>query len=165
MNQNDDHEHADTERLLRRVRPTEPSTQLKALVLQTAREAWPGASTNIPWQIPIRRLALSAVAATVLISLANLYADHASGHEPAAIPIAEHVEPCDPEVMTVPNASSIRYVVTTVRSIPTDASILSNHLEEVRETLGATERDEKSDGPDPIERRSRLHQIPSSLNS
>lgn len=159
-------EHKGIEGLLKRVRPPEPSSELKARVLRTTGEAWLDASAGIPWQIPIRRLVVSAAAAAVLISLANLYGDRASAHHsPAPAPIAERVEPCDLDVMMDPDASSIRYTVTTARSAQPSASALLDYLERVREALGETNRDDASDSPAPSERRSRLPQIPSSLNS
>ncbi len=162
----DNEEHAGIEGLLKRVRPPEPSSELKARVLRIAGEAWLDASAGVPWQIPIRRLAISAAAATVLVSLANLYGDRASAHRPPApTPIAERVEPCDLDVMMDPDASLIRYTVTTARSAQPDASAFLDYLERVREALGETERDEASDSPAPTERRSRVSQIPSSLNS
>jgi hypothetical protein len=162
----DNEERAGIEGLLKRVRPPEPSSELKTRVLRTAGEAWLKVSTGVPWHIPIRRLAISAVAATVLISLANLYGDRVSAHRlPAPTPIAERVDPYDFDVMMDPDASSIRYTVTTARSAQPDASALVDHLERVREALGETKRDDASDSPAPAERRSRLPQIPSSLNS
>lgn len=162
----DNEEHAEIERLLKQVRPLEPSSELKARVVRTAGEAWLKASAGVPWQIPIRRLALSALAATVLISLANLYGDRASAHHsPAPTPITERVELHNFDVMMAPDPSSIRYTVTTARSARPDASALVDYLARVRDALDETERDETSDGLAPTERRSRLPQISSSLNS
>ncbi len=158
--------HAGIEGLLKRVRPPEPSSELKARVLRIAGEAWLKASAGVAWQIPIRRLALSAAAATVLISLANLYGDRASARRPPApTPVAERVEPCDLDTMMDPDASSIRYTVTTARSAQPDASAIFDYLARVRKALGETERDDASGSPTPTERRSRLPQSPSSLNS
>jgi len=162
----DNEEYAGIEGLLKRVCPPEPSSELKARILRTAGEAWSDASAGVPWQIPIRRLALSALAAAVLISLANFYGDRASAHHsPAPTAIAERVEPCDLEIMMDPGASSIRYTVTTARSAQPDASAFLDYLERVREALGEPKRDDASDSSAPTERRSRLSQIPSSMNS
>jgi hypothetical protein len=162
----DNEEYAGIERLLKRVHPPVPSPELKARALRTAGDAWLDASTGVPWHIPIRRLALSAAAATVLISLANLYGDRVSAHRlPVPTPIAERVEPYDFDVLMDPDACSIRYTATTAGSAQPDASALVDYLERVREALGETKRDDASDSPAPTERRSRLPQIPSSLNS
>jgi hypothetical protein len=161
---NNNGEYAESERLLRRVRPSEPSAELKSRVLHAAQGAWRGASEGVPWPIPIRRLFASAAAATILVCLANLYGDHASAHRPVVAPVAGHTEPCDFDVMTDSEAPLIRYAVTGRPAQP-DASTLCDYLERVRRALSETERNEAPDNPAPVERRSRLPRIPSSLNS
>lgn len=164
MNSNDA-EHAQTERFLSQVCPSEPSAELRNRILLAAQKAWRDASVNIPWQIPIRRLAASAVAAAILVSLANLYCDRAFAHRSIAIPIAGSVEPCDLDVTIGPAASLIRYAVTATGLDRTDTATPVDYLERVRRALGETEQNEAPEDPAPAERRSRLPRIPSSLNS
>ena len=149
-------EHAETEGFLKRFRPQEPAGELKARVIRSAWGAWHETSAGVPWQIPLRRLAASAVAAAILISLANRYGDCAPTRHPTGIPAAGHVEPCDLDVMTAPQTLLARYAVTAGRPTRPDASSLLDYLDMVRETLRETEHDDASDEPVPAERRSHL---------
>lgn len=158
-------EPMECERILRRVRVSEPSDELKSRIMQSAREAWRDTVPSIPWQVPVGRLVVSTMAATIVISLANLYGDHASSSRPAHELATEHAEPCDLDVMAEPNPSLIRYAVMAGSPAQPDASALFTYLKKVRETLRETERNEAPDGPDPVERRSRLLPASPSLHS
>jgi len=68
-------EHEKIERLLKHAKLSEPSPQLKGRVIETARAAWRDLAPDVPWQVPLCRLALSAAAAVVLISAANYFSD------------------------------------------------------------------------------------------
>ncbi|MEN6337494.1 MAG: hypothetical protein ABFE01_24840 [Phycisphaerales bacterium] len=164
MNSNDE-EYTKIERLLKRARPTEPSAELKSRVLHAARETWLGASAGIPWQTPVRRLIVSAVAATIVVSLANVYADRAFAPGSVSMPAAGYMEPCEIDVMAESDTPQIYFAATAVRAAQPDASTLFDHLEKVRETLREVDRDESSGGSMPIPPGSRLHQVPSSVNS
>lgn len=147
-------EHVRTEGFLKRVRPQEPSAELKAQVLRAARDAWHDASAGIPWRIPLRRLVVSAAAAAVLISLANLYGDCASIRPATQVLTSGSAEPCDLDIMTDPQMSFMRYAVRAGRPARPEASLLADYLEMVCETLTETEGGDGSD--EPAERRSRL---------
>ena len=149
-------EPIECERILRRVRTLAPSDELKGRIMQAAQEAWRDTVLSVPWQVPVGRLVVSTMAATIVISLANLYGDYASANRPAHELIAEHAEPCDLDVMAEPNPSLVRYAVTAGSPGQPDASALFAYLKKFRATLREAERNEAADGPDPMERRSRL---------
>ena len=77
MNESNE-EHVECERILRRVCALAPSDELKSRIMQGARERWRDTVPSIPWQVPVGRLVVSTMAATIVISLANLYGDYAS---------------------------------------------------------------------------------------
>jgi len=160
-----DNKHRKTEEVLRRVRPQELSAELKAKVVGTARDAWHKEPANIPWQIPLRRLAASAAAAVLIVSLANLYGDCASVRHPTRTPMAGCAEPCDLDALMNVYTPLVRYMAAAGRPAQPCASALLDHLERVRETLRETERSESSEEPAPVERKSRLPGVPSSLHS
>lgn len=144
------------ERLLKRVRPQEPSAELEERVQCAAQEAWREDTAGIPWRIPILRLALSTAAAAVLVTLANLYGDRASYPPRAPVPAAACVEPCDLDIMGEIPVSFTRYAATTDTPIGSDASALFDHLRAVRETLRETEEKGLPQGPGLRDPRSHL---------
>ncbi len=158
-------EHRETEESLRRVRPQGPSAELKGRVLLAARRAWRQESAHVPWQIPLRRLAASAIAAVLIMSLANLYGNRASGYRPAGAPTAGFAEPCDLDAIMDVHAPVMRYMAIAGRSAWGGAPALLEHLEMVRDALREAEQTEAAEEPAPVERRSRLLPSPSSLHS
>ena len=133
------------ERLLKRVRPQEPSAELEERVQRAAQQAWCKDAADVPW-----RLAFSTAAAAVLVTLANLYGDRASYSPRAPVPAATCVEPCDLDIMGEIPVSFARYAATT------DTSALFNHLRAVRETLRETEENGLPQGPGLRDPRSHL---------
>lgn len=160
-----DEEHQETEDTLKRVRPQEPSAELKAKILRAARDAWREEPAHVPWQIPIRRLAASVAAAVLMIFLANLYGNSAPMYRPAGAPTAGIAEPCDLDSIMDVHIPLIRYMATAGRPAQGGASTLLQHLEMVQEALRETERKDTSEESAPLERRSRLFPSLSSLHS
>ena len=68
-------EHERIERLLKKAHLPQPSSQLHDRVATAAGQAWDQEPTDVPWQIPLRRLALSAAAACLVASAANHLSD------------------------------------------------------------------------------------------
>ena len=64
-------EHERIERLLKQAHVPAPSNQLRERITDSARQAWKRNEAETPWRVPLRRLALSAVAAVIIISLTN----------------------------------------------------------------------------------------------
>ena len=61
----------DIERLLGHARFAAPSSQLHDRVTTAARQAWNRSPVELPWYVPLRRLALSAAATFLIASGAN----------------------------------------------------------------------------------------------
>ena len=68
-------EHERIERLLRKAHLPEPSSQLHDHVTVAAREAWNQEPAEVPWQVPVRRLAISVAAMFLVISAANHFSN------------------------------------------------------------------------------------------
>jgi len=61
----------DIEQRLKQARLLEPTPQLRDRASTAAKHAWDTAPAEVPWQIPLRRLALSAAAALIIVSAAS----------------------------------------------------------------------------------------------
>jgi hypothetical protein len=150
-----DRENNEIERLLRRAKLPEPSAELKERVTSAARKAWDQATPDIPWQVPIRRLAISAAAAVLMISLANYFGDRvlAGGQPPGLAAATAETSDLD-DWLEVPCNSFVRHL-TNKPSTCSPAALLE-HLEKVRQILDESEPTEAPDIGDPVEHRSRL---------
>jgi hypothetical protein len=71
-------ENKQLESLLRKAHLPEPSPELKERITSGATKAWNQTSPELPWQIPVRRLIVSAAAAVFIIWMANSYSDYKS---------------------------------------------------------------------------------------
>ncbi len=80
----------EVERLLRKVRLAEPPAELKARIVGTAEKTWKEAPADIPWRIPLRHLGLSAAAAVLIVSCAEL------SQRPGGGPLASRPARCHP---------------------------------------------------------------------
>ena len=64
-------QNAKIERLLKRAHLPEPSSRLHDQIMTAARQAWSRMPADVPWQIPLRRLALSTAATFLIVATAN----------------------------------------------------------------------------------------------
>jgi len=69
-------EHERIEHLLKQAKLPEPSAQLHDRVTTATRQAWNQEPAEVPWQVPVRRLAISAAATFLVISAANHFSNH-----------------------------------------------------------------------------------------
>ncbi len=156
-----DRENNEIERLLRRARLPEPSAELKERVSGAARQAWDQASPDVPWQVPVRRLVVSAAAAVLMISLANYYADRVPASRPTHEFVASMVE--TPELddwLQMPCGRLVRHL--TNRPPAFTSATLREHMEKVRDVLDESESTDPPDAGAPVEYKSRL--VPARLN-
>ncbi len=131
--------HDKVEHLMKQVRPTGPSPQLKDRVTSAAEKAWGRALPEVPWQVPLRRLAVSAVAAVLLISLANAMGNcvvpgpsHRSTPPSAASPDdLDDLYPAEYGIL-VTGLSPRGY-----RSIPAGGPTLSEYMEQLEKDRSA----------------------------
>jgi len=125
------------ESLLRSVHMAEPSPQLKERITAEAAGMWNRSSLELSWLIPLRRLAVSAAAAVVIIWLTNYSSDRALGRwrpaqGPAAIEQPAGIDAL-PELPYGPLAR--RLACVNRRSLTTGTSALSDRAETIRQVL------------------------------
>jgi hypothetical protein len=154
-------ENNEIERLLQRAKLPEPSPELRERVTGAARKAWGQTATDISWQVPVRRLAISTAAALLMISLADYYGDHmlvARQSHGFAATIEEMPEPDD--WLQVPSNLLVRHL-SNEPSASTPTALLE-YMEKIRRALDESEPTEAPDAVAPVEHRSRL--LPARLN-
>ncbi len=155
------------ESILRRAHLLEPSPELKEQITAEAAKAWNQTSPELSWQIPIRRLLVSAAAAVFVIWLANCSSDYAVAQWRSGGPPVAHQELPNldalPEISYSPLA---RHLVSTGRKPSiTNASVLRNHAETVLRILDEAQQNGVSKPPAPVEGRSRLLPTQPGFNS
>lgn len=155
-----DRENNEIERLLRRAKLSEPSAELKERVTSAARKAWAEAAPDVPWQIPVRRLMVSAAAAVLMVSLANYWADRVpagrQSHGFAAD--TEEARELD-DWLQMPCSRLVRHLGNKASAC--SPATLREHMEKVRQILDESESPSRPDAV-PVERRSRF--LPARLN-
>lgn len=148
------------EQQLRRARLAGPSEELKARVLDTARETWKNAPAEMPWRVPLRRFGLSAVAALLIVSSANyvsalMVAPWQAGRPAVARVVATDAEDM-PEMLYSP---FVQHVLATCGTPAQDGAALLDYLQKVHETLDGAEQDDAAEGSGPAGRESRLSPV------
>ncbi len=152
-----DEQYDKTERLLKRVQPLEPSDELRERIMDAARKAWKETPAEVPWQIPLRRLAMSAAAAIVIVSSANYFSNRAVGRwradQPvvASVPLAK-VPPGDSdETWEEPYGPFMQHLVAVRRSPARDPQAVIDSLDKLREMFQDTPQNidevDESDSP------------------
>ena len=137
----DDHcENKQIESLLTRAHMSEPSPQLKQRVTAEATKAWDQTSADIPWQIPLRRLAASAAAAVFIVWLAGFYSDYTLARWRSDGPSIARARPDVLDALPeMPYGPFAKHLAAVDRRSPViDASALSNYAETVRKLLDET---------------------------
>ena len=150
--------HERIEQLLKQARVPEPSNPLKDRVTVAARQAWEKGPADVPWRIPVRRLALSAAAAALIVSLANHFANfdrpgaHPESNSAASveIPYSEAI----PEAAYAPLVK--RRVYLGRQPAGADASTLRRYVENIEKILDEMEDNGTVERPTPRRGGSRL---------
>jgi hypothetical protein len=153
-----DLENGKIEHLLRRAHPSEPSPLLKERINTEAKKAWNQTSLEMPWQIPIRRLAASAAAAVLIISIANFSSDQALEKWNPVNVLATKEQPLDLEILQdMPYRPFVRHLASVnLRPSITDGSALRNYAERVRQVLNEMQQNGASNKQIPDGGSSRL---------
>ena len=149
------------EQLLRKAHPSEPSPLLKERITAEAKKAWNQASVEVSWQIPIMRLAASAAAAIIIVSITNFASNHSLKRwHPGDVEIIKVEVPDLEELPEMPYSLLMRNLVSVNRrpSMP-DASALCNYTERVRHILIETQQNSTSIEQVPDGGRSRLFKV------
>lgn len=127
------------ERLMKAAGLPGPSDALKARVMAAAQKAWRQDSTEIPARIGLRRLAVAAAAAVIVVALADRYGDHTvspwrSGDVAAAIQ-----EPVNLEALLGSADLAAVHLRLPGRPSAIDASTLREHVARIRRILDETQ--------------------------
>jgi hypothetical protein len=151
-------EHERIERLLKQARLPEPPSPLHDRVTTAAKQAWDQTPTDVPWQVPLRRLALSAAAAVIVVSLANHLGNVAEPRAHPRGPVAASISNPDVEEMAEMVYSPSRYRLATDRRRISEmgGATLRNKMENIRAVLEELENNGIQAQPTPSGGRSRL---------
>ena len=162
-----DTQNEQLERFMRKAHLHKPSPELKTRVTAQAAKAWNQTSPEISWQIPFRRLLVSAAAAVFVIWLGNSSSDYALARwQPGGLPVA-YQQPSNLDALTeMPYSPLARRLVSAGRkSSTTDASALRNYTETIQRILNEAQQNGISKPPAPAEGRSRLFPTQPRFNS
>ncbi len=153
-----DTENDKIEHLLRKAHLPEPSPLLKERITTEARKEWKQTSLELPWQVPVKRLVASAAAAVFIISIANFSSNLALKKWRPGDVRATREQPPDLDVLPeMPYRPFVRHLVSVNRRPSmTDASVLRNYAERVRQALQETQQNGASNKQVPNGGRSRL---------
>jgi len=151
-------EHERIERLLKQAHLPQPSSQLHDRVTAAAKQTWDREATDVPWKIPLRRLALSAAAAVIVVSLASHLGNVAGPRAHRDDPVAASVSDPDMEEMAEMVYSSSRHRLGTGRRRTSGISgaRLRDKMESIRAVLEELESNDIQAQPAPSGGRSRL---------
>jgi hypothetical protein len=150
------------ERLLQAVRPSEPSDRLKDRVTGAAREAWRQGPADVPWWVPLRRVAVSAVAAALIVSLANLAADRSVARGWTGAPILARQEAAGLEGVPEEVYESLarRLLAANFRAPEAVGERLEQYRQQMRQVLEEAQENGTLNPPASRNGRSRLLPVP-----
>jgi hypothetical protein len=145
-----DRQFDEIEQGLKQGRLAEPSAELRARIVGSARETWRQAPADIPWRIPLRHLAIWAAAAVLIVSCANYFSATAVAPWQAGRPGAGRMQAAHFEdTPEMPYSPFVRHLIATSGTPAQDASALLDYFQSVRKTLERAEPDEAADGSGP----------------
>ena len=152
-----DRQFDEMEQRLKQARLAKLSDELKARIVGSARQTWRTAPADIPWRIPLRRLAISAAAAVLIVSCANYFSSAAVAPWQADRPGTVRMQAAhSQDTPEMPYSPFVRNLIATSGTPTYDASALLDYFQNARRTLDGAEPDEATDGSGPGERESRL---------
>jgi hypothetical protein len=160
-------ENKQLEDLLRKAHPPEPTSELRERIITEAKKTWIQTSTELPWQVPIRRLIVSAAAAVLIIWLTNCSSDCALALWRSDRPNVAYKQSLEldelPELSYSPLA---RHLVSVGRKPSiTEASILHNYAETMIHIFNEAQQNRGSKSAAPSEDRSQLFPTQLRFNS
>ncbi len=164
---NENTENKQIEDFLRKAHLFEPSAKLKEQIIHEAQKTWTQIPSELPWQVPVKRLIVSAAAAVFIIWLANYSSDNAMVPGQLSETRIANQQGSDLDVLTEISYSPLaRHLVSTGHRFSiTDASALRNYAETVRSTLSEAQKNGNSKPFAPTEGRSILLPKQSGFNS
>ena len=151
-------ENKQLEDLLRKAHLPEPSSELKERITTEAKKTWIQTSSELPWQVPIRRLLVSAAAAVLIIWLTNSSSDYLIVRWQSSRPKISNQQGSNLDALTEISYSPLaRHLASAGHRLSiTDASVLRNYAETVRSILSEPQQNGSSKPSAPVEGRSSL---------
>ena len=165
---NDKHtQNEQLERFMRKANLHKPSPELKERITAEAKKTWNQTSPELSWQIPVRRLIVSAAAAVFVIWLTNCSSDYAVARWRSSGPKVAHKQPLDLDALPELSFSPIaRHFVSSSRKTSiTEASALRSYAERMLLILDEAQQNGASKPPTPAEGRSSLLPTQPGFNS
>jgi hypothetical protein len=155
------------EDLLKKAHLPEPSTKLKERITTEAAKAWKQTSLELPWQIPVRRLIVSAAAAVIIVWITNSFFDYSPVRWRSGGSQITNQQPSDTDTLQELLYSPLaRHFVSSDRKLSiNEASALLNYTEAVRSILSESQQNGNSKPSAPAEGRSILLPKQSGFNS
>jgi hypothetical protein len=146
------------EHLMKQVQLIGPAQPLKNRVTSAAAKAWNQAPPEIPWQIPSRRLAASAAAAVLFVSLADVFSHRAAAQWHHEAPVITGSESLDLNDLSVTDHGAVGRQLAASSCRPPGAGSLTLHsyIEQVREMLEESQPSQDVGPPASTPGRSRL---------
>lgn len=159
-------ENKQIEDLLRKAHLPEPSAELKEQITNEAKKTWIQTSSELQWQVPVRRLIASAAAAVLIIWLTNNSSDYLMVRWQSSGSKIANQQRSDLDALTeIPYSPLVRQLVS-VRRKPsiTEASAFRNYAEKMLLILDEAQQNGSSKSVDPVEGRSHLFPRHSGFN-
>ena len=162
-----DTQNEQLERFMRKTHLHNPSPELKKRITTEAKKTWLQTSSELPWQVPVRRLFVSAAAAVLVIWLTNCSSDYATVRWQSGRSKIEHQQRSDLDALTeIPYSPLARHLVSARRKPSiTEASALHNYTEKMLLILDEAQQNGASKPSAPAEGRSILLPKQSGFNS
>ena len=166
MNENNV-ENKQLEDLLRKTHLHEPSFELKERITAEAKKAWIQTQSELPWQVPVRRLIVSAAAAVLIIWLANSSSDYLMVQWQLSETRIANEQGSDHDIFTeIPYSPLARHLVLAGRKPSLiGASALRSYAETMFQILDEAKQNGTSKPVAPFEGRSYLFPKQSGLDS
>ena len=146
-------ENDKVEQLLSKVSLPELPDELKGRVTKAARGAWHESSPHIPWRVPVLRLAASAAAAVIIVTVANYANDRALAHWRSG-GLAVIGRQLDVDLEAVPETPYgpvlMRLAIAARRSTGPDKVGLFDYLERFRQVLDEVQYNGSDRSPAPV---------------
>jgi len=160
-------ENKQIEDFLRKAHMPKPSLELKERITTEAKKTWIQTSSELSWQIPVRRLIVSAAAAVFIIWLTNCSSDYLMVRwQSRGSKIANQQRSDLDALMEIPYSPLAKHLVSAGRRPSmTDASALRNYAETVRRILSEPQQNGSSKPRAPGENSSILLPKQPCLNS
>jgi len=154
-------ENEKVERLMQAARLSEPSGQLRGRVTKAALEAWREGPADVSWRVPVWRVVVSAAAAVLIVSFANVAANRSlvrgrTGDARAAYRETANLEAVPEEMY---GSLARRLLTANLRVSGAFGARLEDYREQMRQVLDEAQENGVPDQDASLNGRSRLLRV------